>query len=142
MIKQVIVGCLILYIGICKSLMAANIEVLLKGFENNQGQAIIVLHGNEESFPDNVDKAITKASARITNSTAHTVFNNIEPGTYAIAAIHDQNNNGRLDKSFFGIPEEGVGTSGESKNNSGPPKFKNAKFTLNDDKKIVIDLDY
>ena len=122
--------------------MAADIEVLLRGFNNNQGQVIIALHNNAESFPDNIAQAITKGRANIANLTAKIVFNNIDPGTYAIAAIHDQNNNGILDKSFFGFPDEGVGVSGESDKKSGPPKFINSNFTLNTDKKITIVLDY
>ena len=38
-------------------------------------------------------------------------FNDIPPGTYAIAVFHDENANGKLDKNFLGIPCEGYGAS-------------------------------
>jgi uncharacterized protein (DUF2141 family) len=33
----------------------------------------------------------------------------IKPGKYAIAVIHDENCNGKLDTNMFGIPKEGYG---------------------------------
>ena len=33
--------------------------------------------------------------------------NDLVPGTYAIALIHDENDNQRLDTGLFGIPKEG-----------------------------------
>jgi len=35
----------------------------------------------------------------------------IPPGTYAIACYHDENDNGKLDTNFLGIPKEGTGAS-------------------------------
>jgi uncharacterized protein (DUF2141 family) len=36
-------------------------------------------------------------------------FSDIKPGKYAIAVIHDENCNGKLDTNMFGIPKEGYG---------------------------------
>jgi uncharacterized protein (DUF2141 family) len=35
----------------------------------------------------------------------------LEPGTYGITLVDDENKNGTLDKSFFGMPKEGFGFS-------------------------------
>lgn len=47
------------------------------------------------------------------------------PGSYAIAIIHDENGNGKLD-TFAGIPREGVGFSRNPAIRFGAPSFKSA----------------
>jgi len=39
------------------------------------------------------------------------VFHDVAPGAYMISAVHDENDNGRLDKNLFGMPKEGYGVS-------------------------------
>lgn len=52
-------------------------------------------------------------------------------GDYAIALIHDENGNGRLD-TRFGIPIEGVGFSNNPRLLFGPPSFAAARFAVTD----------
>ena len=51
------------------------------------------------------------------------------PGTYAIAAVHDENGNGKLDTVLM-MPHEGFGFSRNPAIRFGPPKFKNASFAV------------
>jgi uncharacterized protein (DUF2141 family) len=44
--------------------------------------------------------------------------------------MHDENNNGKLDVNFLGIPTEGVGASNDAKAMFGPPTFDAAKFVV------------
>ena len=53
----------------------------------------------------------------------------LAPGDYAIAIIHDENRNGRLD-TFAGIPREGVGFSRNPVLRFGAPSFRSASFTI------------
>jgi len=53
----------------------------------------------------------------------------LTPGKYAIAIIHDENGNGRLD-TFAGIPREGVGFSRNPVLRFGAPSFKAASFSV------------
>ena len=53
-------------------------------------------------------------------------------GDYAIAVIHDENNNAKLD-TFAGIPKEGFGFSRNPPIRFGPPRFTAARFTLDSD---------
>jgi uncharacterized protein (DUF2141 family) len=39
------------------------------------------------------------------------IFREVAPGAYMISAVHDENDNGRLDKGLFGVPKEGYGVS-------------------------------
>ena len=60
----------------------------------------------------------------------------IPPGTYAVKLHIDENENGKLDTNFLGIPKEQYGIS----NNILFLNFKHASFVIDDYKKIQIDL--
>ncbi len=42
-------------------------------------------------------------------------FEDIPPGRYALAVIHDENMNGKLDANWLGVPKEGYGFSNDAK---------------------------
>ena len=50
-------------------------------------------------------------------------------GDYAVAVIHDENGNARLD-TFAGIPREGFGFSRNPVIRFGPPRFAAARFAV------------
>ena len=52
----------------------------------------------------------------------------VAPGTYALADVHDDNMNGRLDTTWVGIPTEGYGFSNGVKALVGAPSFSSASF--------------
>lgn len=56
-------------------------------------------------------------------------FDGLPSGSYAIALIHDENGNNKLDTSF-GMPREGFGFSRNPVIRFGPPKFAEAKFPV------------
>jgi uncharacterized protein (DUF2141 family) len=58
-------------------------------------------------------------------------FDDLAPGTYALAAIHDENGNARLD-TLFGMPREGFGFSRNPPIGFGPPRFARAEFRVGD----------
>ncbi len=54
----------------------------------------------------------------------------VPPGTYAAQAYQDENENGRIDRSLFGVPTEGIGFSNDAPMRFGPPSFDAAAFAL------------
>ncbi len=79
---------------------------------------------------DYMKKSYRQTSAAVTASRAVCVFTNVSPGTYSMAAFHDENSNDKLDTGIFGIPKEGVCTSNNAKGRMGPPKYKDAAFVF------------
>ena len=57
-------------------------------------------------------------------------FIGLPEGEYTVGVIHDENENGELDKNFIGIPLEPYGISKEGKSNFGPPDYEKALFTI------------
>lgn len=54
------------------------------------------------------------------------------PGTYAIAIYHDENGDGKFDRSMLGLPEEGYGFSNNAAVVLAPPSFDAVKFKAAD----------
>lgn len=57
-------------------------------------------------------------------------INGIPPGTYAVQAFQDENDNLRIDRNFFGLPKEGIGFSNNARFHFGPPRFSDAAVAL------------
>ncbi len=66
----------------------------------------------------------------------------VPPGVYAAEAFADENDNGRLDRSFFGLPEEGMGFSRDAPMRFGPPDFADAAFSVGGDVAVRVTLRY
>lgn len=95
--------------------------VHVKDVRNEKGSVIIALYENRDGFLRDAKHAYRTVSAPIINGAATAVFSSVPPGSYAVAAIHDENKNGKLDAS-----KEGFGTSG----NPNGSTFDESKFQV------------
>jgi uncharacterized protein (DUF2141 family) len=116
------------------------LTVNLKGFKSDKGAVEVALFDQAAAFPKNPEKAIAKQRAAISGGTATVEFRDLKPGTYAVSAYHDANNNGKMDTNFIGIPKEPTGASNDAKGRMGPPSFKDAQFTLNASRAVSISM--
>ncbi|HEY6965425.1 MAG TPA: DUF2141 domain-containing protein [Erythrobacter sp.] len=57
-------------------------------------------------------------------------FTGVKPGNYAIALLHDENDNGKADRAMGMMPKEGYGFSRDAPVNMAPPKFKDAVMAI------------
>jgi uncharacterized protein (DUF2141 family) len=71
-------------------------------------------------------------------------FSNLEPGNYSVAAVHDENSNGKLDKNFVGVPSEGYGVSNNKTYALSSPKWDESIFTIaaSESKTLQVKLRY
>jgi uncharacterized protein (DUF2141 family) len=89
------------------------------------------LTANAKFFPDcGKDPAAHKIKIAA-GAAANMAFDHLTPGTYALALIHDENNNNKMDLAAF-LPKEGFAFSRNPVIMFGPPKFSSAKFTISD----------
>ena len=65
---------------------------------------------------------------KVRDKQARCDFEDIPAGTYALAVVHDENMNGKLDTNWLGIPVEGYGFSNDAKSLNGAPSFSDASF--------------
>jgi uncharacterized protein (DUF2141 family) len=109
---------------------SGELEVNVEELRSNNGLLHVCVTRNENHFPDCAgDPAATKETFRV-RDTRSVRFANLPSGQYAIAILHDENSNSRLDR-FAGIPREGIGFSRNPRFSFGPPSFAAARFRLN-----------
>lgn len=106
-------------------------SIEVKGFENNSGKCTVYLFKEKKGFPTDFKYAVASTTGAIVNGKCTISLNNIDFGTYAIVAHHDENGNNKLDKNFIGMPKEGVGTSNNAKSSFGPPSFSDSRIMIN-----------
>jgi len=113
----------------------SNLVVTVSGLKNNTGLLTVELYNAKGKFLKTSYKTVSSA---IKSNTATATFIGIPKAEYTVMAYHDENNNGKLDKNFIGMPKEAVACSNNAKGFMGPPKYEDAKFTISTDSKISI----
>ena len=107
---------------------SSTVLIEVSGFKNTRGTLNCRLFTKAADFPDG--EGIVTLRVPITGSNTSCSFSNVEPGTYAIAVVHDENGNGKLDKNFVGVPSEGYGVSNNKTYALSAPKWNESNFTL------------
>lgn len=113
-----------------------SLTVEIEGTTNANGKLSVGLFNTKESF---LSESYSGKKVKASPDLVRVEFEDIEPGEYAIAVIHDENLNGSLDKNFMGIPKEGYGFSNGTPA-FGPPGYSEAAFTVNQGKKHTVSI--
>jgi len=105
-----------------------DITVTIENISNSRGHVIIGLHTVDSFMKSN---GIQNAESKVKDGKVVVTFKNVTPGHYALLALHDENDNKRMDFEPNGMPLESYGIS----NNPmlmGPPTFTDGKFEVTD----------
>ena len=104
-------------------------DVSVTNLRNAKGTVWACMTDEPQAFPGcEKDTASYRASAPA-NGTITFRFDDVQPGTYAIALLHYENGNGKVDKTLI-IPREGFGFSRDAAVRMGPPSFSAAAFSV------------
>jgi uncharacterized protein (DUF2141 family) len=125
-------------------LPAQSIEVTISGIRNAEGEIVIGVFKDNESFK--TEKAFLSkkfAKTAIINGEMKVNFT-LEPGLYGLSLLDDENSSGLMEYNFIGIPKEGFGFSDYYLKGITKPKFDAFSFTIAKDqtKKIAIRIRY
>lgn len=108
----------------------ATLTVHIGRLRNDKGHVLVSLFREAQGFPDNAAAALRKAKLEIRDRKTSVQFTGLPPGRYAIAILHDENDDGKMNKNGLGIPREGYGFSNNVSGAFGPPSFARASFSL------------
>lgn len=106
-----------------------SVELDISGVRNAKGRVLVCLTAKPKAFPDCGKDPASRKLALPAATTLVARFENIAPGVYAVALIHDENGNNRMDVALF-LPREGFGMSRNPPIGMGPPSFKSAQFAV------------
>jgi uncharacterized protein (DUF2141 family) len=118
------------------------IRVIIADLRSDKGKVYLSIYNSEKGYPKEASVAYRLSFSDIHNGQSTITLAGMPPGTYAIACYHDENDNGKLDANFLGIPKEGTGASNNARGSLGPPKFRDAKFQLASDTTLSIKINY
>lgn len=108
------------------------ITISITGVNSKKGKLQIALFNSSEGF---VNKPFKTAALDLASTNElKTVFSQLPPGEYSVAAYHDENDNGKLDKNLVGAPTEDYGFSNDDRTGMrlSAPSFDDTKFSVTD----------
>ena len=118
----------LLFLAVAGNATTAELEIQLERLRNQRGVLHLCLTRNPLHFPDcGKDPQAVKRS--IASAAGPIRFTGMVPGTYALAVMHDENRNGKLD-TLMGIPREGFGFSQNPVVRFGPPRFDQVRLNI------------
>ena len=105
-----------------------DITVTIDNLRSNEGKVLIGLYNSETDF---LSEVFMGKVVSISDNSCTVTFKDVPKGIYAVSYVHDENDNGKMDTNFVGIPKEDYGCSNNAKGFMSAPKWEDAKFELN-----------
>ena len=108
----------------------ATVTVTVSDVRSNKGVVRACMTADPARFPrcrgvPGAHSAVVRAQGSLTFT-----FTGVAPGRYAIALLHDENDNGKADRALGMMPKEGFGFSRDAPVRMGPPSFGDAAITI------------
>lgn len=102
------------------------------------GQIMVGFYDSAEHWTEEV--GVIRGEVISVDNTSQQVLevSDLKVGTYAIALLHDNNYDGKMNKTLFGLPKEGYGFSNNARGRLGPPTFDDASFTLTEGETTLL----
>lgn len=117
---------------------AATLRIEVDGIRNDEGVVQLALFRTADGFPRHSERAARTASIVASVTGVHVTFEDLAPGSWALAVLHDRNANGRLDTNLLGVPLEGIGASRDATRRLGEPRFDDARFELKAEEEVAL----
>jgi uncharacterized protein (DUF2141 family) len=110
-----------------------SIAVTILGIRSKSGFLFVTLSDDAKTFPNGRRMVITPANI----GNVLVTFKHLKPGTYAVTAVHDENDNSKFDAGLTG--SEGFGGSG---NATIPPSFADSAVKVARDSMLTFSMRY
>ena len=128
--------------GWSHSARAAELSVVAEKLRSLEGWVHLALWDRADGFTE-AESALIRTELPVTAGRVRFDLGDLEPGRYAVVIFHDENGNGAFDRTWIGLPAEGLGFSNGAWIGLGPPSFKEAAFELSQDpQEVVVSLRY
>tara|TARA_B100001750_G_scaffold223518_1_gene213825 strand:- start:391 stop:861 length:471 start_codon:yes stop_codon:yes gene_type:complete len=102
------------------------IRWIISGIDVEEGGYVRCALYRDENTWLNTARRYRRAAAAARRGQVACVFRDVPPGTYAMAALHDADNDHEMDKSLIGLPQEGYAISRDEHNALSRPDFDDA----------------
>jgi uncharacterized protein (DUF2141 family) len=104
-----------------------DLSVVISGYKTTRGKLKIALFNSEQDYQSN-RSPLRSDSLSLEPHQSVVLFENIPHGHYAVKVYHDENNDGKLNTNFMGVPTERYGFSNNVRGTFGPASWSSALF--------------
>ncbi len=116
----------------------ADLTVRVHGAHAARGQVLVTLFAGEAAW---LKQPMADAAAAVNGrGEGRVTFPGLEPGSYGVSVIYDEDMDGTLDLNLLGIPSEAYGFSNGARGRFGPPDWGKVRFDVSGDG-TAIDID-
>jgi len=123
---------------------AGDLKVTVAGLRSDAGTLMIGLYDSADGFDLAIKHSseggllndrgrLVGAAMRAAPGARSIIFTQLPPGHYAVIAFHDENDDGRLDESPWGVPLEGYAFSNDAQGLLAAPSFEAASFAVDEE---------
>lgn len=105
------------------------LRVSVRGAKSTAGVYFCALFDSKEKLEQRTDPVIHQKFPA-TESEITWEIESLPPGRYSIAAFHDANENGKVDRHALGYPTEAYGFSNNARGKFGPPAYEKIAFEV------------
>lgn len=112
--------------------LAGEVVITVTDVRSSKGVVRACMTTRADIFPKCIKDPGAHRTVVKADGTIEIRFTGVKPGDYAIALLHDENDNGKADRAMGMMPKEGYGFSRDAPVNMAPPKFKDAVFKLSE----------
>jgi len=96
--------------------------VVLEQVPSNAGHVLVAMYADEVGWNDPAQAAYLK-QVKASPGDIVVDISDLDPGSYAIAVLHDADDSGGMTSSVFGWPVEAYGFGNDARRMFGPPTF-------------------
>lgn len=107
---------------------AGEVVITVTDLRSNKGVIRACMTTRADIFPKCIKDPTAHRTVVPANGKLEIRFPGVKPGNYAIALLHDENDNGKADRAMGMMPKEGYGFSRDAPVRMAPPKFADAVF--------------
>ena len=109
--------------------VAGEVVITVTDLRSTKGVVRACMTTREDIFPKCIKDPSSHRTVVPAGEKVEIRFSGVKPGNYAIALLHDENDNGKADRALGMMPKEGYGFSRDAPVKMAPPNFKDAVFT-------------
>lgn len=142
--KTIIIMIFLLLLLPAATIDAQVAEVTITGIRNTEGQMVIGVFRDNDSFRKEQSYLELRYSKKDIRDGEMKVQFTLPPGTYGISILDDETGDGVMEYNFLGMPKEGFGFSDYYHTGLTMPKFDAFKFDITDGQKksIIVRIRY
>lgn len=130
-------GAMAFPLGAATPPQTGEVAITITNMRSDKGVVRACMTTNPDIFPRCRKDPASHRTVVPAGDEVHLLFTGVKPGRYAIALLHDENDNGKADRALGMMPKEGFGFSRDAPVRMAPPKFQDAAFDFTGEAKVV-----